>query len=150
MRAGVLDPARLPEEPVALLGATAGQGVVWYTGQFYARFFLTITLKLDYQSAYLLIAISLIIGTPFFIFFGWLSDKIGRKKIIMVGCLLAICTYFPLFKALTHYANPALERARQMLEASISGTNVDMLKQSEQARTTLKSKVDNILQQFEW
>ena len=96
---------------LALLGATAGQGVVWYTGQFYALFFLTITLKLDYQSAYLLIAISLIIGTPFFIFFGWLSDKIGRKKIIMVGCLLAICTYFPLFKALTHYVNPQLEAA---------------------------------------
>ena len=96
---------------LALLGATAGQGVVWYTGQFYALFFLTITLKLDYQSAYLLIAISLIIGTPFFIFFGWLSDKIGRKKIIMAGCLLAICTYFPLFKALTHYVNPQLEAA---------------------------------------
>ena len=94
---------------LALLGATAGQGVVWYTGQFYALFFLTITLKLDYQSAYLLIAISLIIGTPFFIFFGWLSDKIGRKKIIMAGCVIAAVTYFPIFKALTHYANPALE-----------------------------------------
>lgn len=96
---------------LALLGATAGQGVVWYTGQFYALFFLTITLKLDYQLAYVLIAISLIIGTPFFIFFGWLSDKIGRKNIIMAGCLLAALTYFPLFKALTHYVNPALEAA---------------------------------------
>jgi MFS family permease len=72
---------------LALLGATAGQGVVWYTGQFYALFFLTITLKLDYVSAYSLIALSLLIGTPFFIFFGWLSDRIGRLKIILAGCL---------------------------------------------------------------
>ncbi len=96
---------------LALLGATAGQGVVWYTGQFYALFFLQITLKLDYQLTYILIAISLLIGTPFFIFFGWLSDRIGRKKIIMAGCLLAALTYFPLFQGLTHYVNPALESA---------------------------------------
>src|SRR5918912_1246138 len=96
---------------LALLGATAGQGVVWSTGQFYALFFLIITLKLDYQAAYILIAISLIIGTPFFIFFGWLSDRIGRKGIIMAGCLLAALTYFPLFKGLTHFVNPALEAA---------------------------------------
>jgi hypothetical protein len=94
---------------LALLGATAGQGVVWYTGQFYALFFLTITLKLDYVSAYTLIGVSLLIGTPFFIVFGWLSDKIGRLKIIMAGCLIAAVTYFPLFGALTHYVNPALE-----------------------------------------
>src|SRR5712672_1320428 len=94
---------------LALLGATAGQGVVWYTGQFYALFFLTITLKVDGQTAYTLIAISLLIGTPFFIFFGWLSDKIGRLKIIMAGCLIAALTYFPLFGALTHYANPDIE-----------------------------------------
>jgi len=96
---------------LALLGATAGQGVVWYTGQFYALFFLIITLKLDFQSAYILIAASLVIGTPFFIFFGWLSDKIGRKNIIMVGCLLAVLTYFPLFHGLTHFVNPDLEAA---------------------------------------
>ena len=83
---------------LALLGATAGQGVVWYTGQFYALFFLIITLKLDYVSAYTLIGVSLLIGTPFFIFFGWLSDKIGRLKIILAGCLIAAVTYFPLFK----------------------------------------------------
>ena len=94
---------------LALLGATAGQGVVWYTGQFYALFFLTITLKLDYVSAYTLIAISLIIGTPFFIVFGWLSDRIGRLKIILAGCLIAAVTYFPLFQGLTHYVNPDLE-----------------------------------------
>jgi MFS family permease len=94
---------------LALLGATAGQGVVWYTGQFYALFFLTITLKLDYVSAYTLIGVSLLIGTPFFIVFGWLSDRIGRLKIIMAGCLIAAVTYFPLFGALTHYVNPALE-----------------------------------------
>src|SRR6266446_4626477 len=94
---------------LALLGATAGQGVVWYTGQFYALFFLTITLKLDYISAYALIALSLLIGTPFFIVFGALSDRIGRLKIILAGCLIAAITYFPLFAGLTHYVNPALE-----------------------------------------
>jgi len=94
---------------LALLGATAGQGVVWYTGQFYALFFLTITLKVDGVTAYTLIGISLLLGTPFFIFFGWLSDKIGRLKIILAGCLIAAVTYFPLFEALTHYVNPALE-----------------------------------------
>lgn len=94
---------------LALVGATAGQGVVWYTGQFYALFFLQITLKLDYITTYTLIGASLLLGTPFFIFFGWLSDKIGRLKIIMAGCLIAALTYFPLFKALTHYVNPALE-----------------------------------------
>ena len=94
---------------LALLGATAGQGVVWYTGQFYALFFLTITLKVDGQTAYILIALSLLFGTPFFIFFGWLSDKIGRLKIILAGCIIAAVTYFPLFQALTHYVNPALE-----------------------------------------
>src|SRR5947208_5445835 len=94
---------------LALLGATAGQGVVWYTGPFYALFFLLITLKLDYQTTYLLIAAALLLGTPFFIVFGWLSDKIGRLKIILVGCLIAALTYFPLFQGLTHYVNPALE-----------------------------------------
>jgi len=95
---------------LALLGATAGQGVVWYTGQFYALFFLTITLKLDYLPAYTLIGLSLLIGTPFFVVFGWLSDRIGRLKIILAGCLLAALTYQPLFKGLTHYVNPALEQ----------------------------------------
>ena len=96
---------------MALLGATAGQAVVWYCGQFYALFFLTQTLKVDPTTANLLIAAALVIGTPFFIVFGWLSDKIGRKPIIMAGCLIAALTYFPIFKALTHYANPAIETA---------------------------------------
>jgi MFS family permease len=96
---------------LALLGATAGQAVVWYAGQFYALFFLTQTLKVDAVTANLFIAAALAIATGGFIFFGWLSDKIGRKPIIMAGCLLAAITYFPIFKALTHYANPALERA---------------------------------------
>ncbi|HWZ73182.1 MAG TPA: MFS transporter [Casimicrobiaceae bacterium] len=105
---------------LALLGATAGQGVVWYTGQFYALFFLIITLKLDGATTYTLIAISLLIGTPFFIVFGALSDKIGRLKIILAGCLIAAVTYFPLFKALTHYVNPALETFQTTTPVSVA------------------------------
>ena len=96
---------------LALLGATAGQAVVWYAGQFYALFFLTQTLKVDATTANLLMAGALALATPFFVVFGWLSDKIGRKPIIMAGCLIAALTYFPIFKALTHYGNPALESA---------------------------------------
>ncbi|HEY1181736.1 MAG TPA: MFS transporter [Rhodocyclaceae bacterium] len=98
---------------MALLGGTAGQAVVWYTGQFYALFFLVQTLKVDAQTANLLIAGSLIIGTPFFVICGGLSDKIGRKPIIMAGCIIAALTYFAIFKGLTHYANPDLEAAQQ-------------------------------------
>jgi len=97
---------------IALFGGTAGQAVVWYTGQFYALFFLTQTLKVDGATANILIALSLLIGTPFFVIFGWLSDKIGRKPIILGGCLVAALTYFPLFSLITHYANPALEQAQ--------------------------------------
>jgi len=96
---------------LALFGATAGEAVVWYGGQFYALFFLTQTLKVPAVTASILIALGLLIGTPFFILFGWLSDKIGRKPIILAGFLLAALTYFPIFKAITHYANPALENA---------------------------------------
>ncbi|HKE14473.1 MAG TPA: MFS transporter, partial [Kofleriaceae bacterium] len=94
---------------LALLGATAGQGVVWYTGQFWALFFLGTTLHLDYVTVYVLIGASLVLGTPFFIVFGKLSDRIGRLKIILAGCLLGAVTFIPIFKGLTHYANPALE-----------------------------------------
>jgi Sugar (and other) transporter len=96
---------------LALLGATAGEAVVWYGGQFYALFFLTQTLKVPAVTAQILIAVGLLLGTPFFILFGWLSDRIGRKPIILAGFLLAAVTYFPIFKAITHYANPALEVA---------------------------------------
>jgi len=98
---------------LALLGATAGQGVVWYTGQFYALFFMQITLKLDFLLAYALIALALLAGTPLFIFFGWLSDRIGRLKIIMAGCAIAVLTFFPLFTALTDAINPDLAAFQQ-------------------------------------
>jgi MFS family permease len=97
---------------LALLGLTAGQGVVWYTGQFYALFFLTAQLKVDPTTAQLMIGASLLLGTPFFIIFGTLSDKIGRKPIIMAGCLLAALTFIPLFHALTDAANPELSAAQ--------------------------------------
>jgi MFS family permease len=101
---------------LALLGATAGEAVVWYGGQFYALFFLTQTLKVDATTAQIMIATALALGTPFFIVFGWMSDKIGRKPIMLLGFLLAVVTYAPMspvniFKAITHNANPALEKA---------------------------------------
>ncbi|NYE60215.1 MFS family permease [Duganella sp. 1224] len=96
---------------LALIGLTMGQAVVWYTGQFYALFFMTEVLKIDLASANVMTALSLALATPFFIFFGMLSDKIGRKWIILGGCILAAATYFPLFGALTHYGNPQLETA---------------------------------------
>jgi predicted MFS family arabinose efflux permease len=97
---------------LALIGLTAGQAVVWYSGQFYALFFLTQALKVDGATANILVAVSLLVGTPFFIVFGALSDKIGRKPIIMAGCLLAALTYFPVFGALTKAANPDLAAAQ--------------------------------------
>ena len=97
---------------IALLGAVMGQAVVWYTGQFYALFFLERMLRVDGATTNILTAIALVLATPGFIFFGWLSDKIGRKRIILAGCLMAVLTYFPLFQALTRYANPALYAAQ--------------------------------------
>src|SRR5258708_8420392 len=95
-----------------VFGAVMGQAVVWYTGQFYALFFLERMLRVDGATTNFLTAIALVLATPGFIFFGWLSDKIGRKPIILAGCLLALLTYFPLFEALTRYANPPLFAAQ--------------------------------------
>jgi len=105
---------------LALVGLTMGQAVVWYTGQFYALFFLTGPLKVDNATANIMIAVALAIGTPFFILFGWLSDKIGRKPIIMAGCLIAALTYFPLFAALTQAANPDLAKAQASSKVTVT------------------------------
>ncbi|HWK66196.1 MAG TPA: MFS transporter [Rhizobiaceae bacterium] len=110
---------------LALLGLTAGQAVVWYSGQFYALFFLQNVLKVDAQSVNIMIAVALALGTAFFVVFGWLSDKIGRKPIIMAGLALAILTYFPLFKALTWAANPALATAQQNVRATVTAAPGD-------------------------
>ena len=105
---------------LALIGLTAGQAVVWYSGQFYALFFLTQALKVDGPTANVMVAISLIIGTPFFIVFGALSDKIGRKPIILAGCFLAAVTYFPVFTALTKAANPDLAAAQAAAKVTVT------------------------------
>ncbi len=107
------NPYNLKYVLLALFGATAGQGVVWYCGQFYALFFLQNTLKIDFVTSYTLIAIALAIGTPLFLAAGFLSDQIGRKKVMMTGFLLAALTYYPIFKGLTHYGNPELEAAME-------------------------------------
>ena len=104
---------------LCLLGAVMGQAVVWYTGQFYALFFLERMLRVDGATTNILTAIALVLATPGFIFFGWLSDKIGRKPIILAGCLLALLTYFPLFQALTRYANPALYAAQSTAPVTV-------------------------------
>jgi len=104
---------------VALFGAVAGQAVVWYTGQFYALFFLEKTMKVEGATANIMIATALALGTPFFLFFGWLSDRIGRKPIILAGCLLAALTYFPLFGALSNAVNPALYEAQQRAPVTV-------------------------------
>ncbi|AMS30874.1 MAG TPA: MFS transporter [Hyphomonadaceae bacterium] len=110
---------------IVLFGAVAGQAVVWYTGQFYALFFLEKMLKVDGASTNILIAIALMIGTPGFVFFGWLSDKIGRKPIVLVGCALAALTYFPTFHALTKAANPALAQAQASAPVTVVVNNAD-------------------------
>ncbi len=110
---------------LALVGLTAGQAVVWYTGQFYALFFLEKTLKVDGPLANILIAVSLLLATPFFVFWGWLSDKVGRKPIILTGCLLAALTYFPLFHALTGAANPQLAAATESAPVTVVADPAD-------------------------
>src|SRR5713101_2028635 len=104
---------------ICLLGAVMGQAVVWYTGQFYALFFLGRMVRVDGATTNILTAIALVLATPGFIFFGWLSDKIGRKPIILAGCLLALLTYFPLFQSLTRYANPALYAAQSVAPVAV-------------------------------
>jgi MFS family permease len=104
---------------IALFGAVMGEAVVWYSGQFYALFFLERMLRVDGATTNILIAIALVLATPGFLFFGWLSDRIGRKPIILAGCLLAVLTYFPLFHALTRYANPALYAAQAAAPVSV-------------------------------
>jgi MFS family permease len=111
---------------IALFGAAAGQGVIWYTGQFYALFFLTGTLKLPWKTGYLIVAVALAMGTGLFVFFGWLSDKIGRKKIMIAGCVLGALTYFPIYRAMTHYGNPALETFAARTKISLTASKCEM------------------------
>jgi MFS family permease len=110
---------------LALLGLTAGQAVVWYTGQFYALFFLEQVLKVDGALTNMMIAAALLLATPFFVVFGWLSDKIGRKWIIMTGCALAALTYIPLFSALTYAANPQLAQAQAFAPVKVVADPAD-------------------------
>ncbi|HET9551570.1 MAG TPA: MFS transporter [Anaeromyxobacteraceae bacterium] len=130
---------------LVLFGGTAGQGVVWYTGMFYELFFLLQTVKMESQAANMIVAFSLIIGTPFFIVFGVLSDRIGRKKIIMVGCILAALTYFPIFKALVKYANPDLEAAAAQSPVVVVADPSDCAFQFDPVgKATFKSSCDQV------
>ncbi len=106
---------------LAIFGAVAGQAVIWYTGHFYSLFFMTSTLKINYQSAYTYLTIALLLGTPFFVFFGWLSDRIGRKWIMMAGCLISAVAFVPIFQGLTYYGNPALHEFRAKNTIVIEG-----------------------------
>lgn len=106
---------------VAIFGAVAGQAVIWYTAHFYSLQFLTATLKIPHQSAYAYLTIALVLATPFFVFFGWLSDLIGRKWIMLTGCLLSALLFMPLFQGMTTYGNPALEEFRANTQVVIEG-----------------------------
>jgi MFS family permease len=133
---------------LALVGLTAGQAVVWYTGQFYALFFLEKMLKVDGATTNMLIAAALLLGTPFFVFFGWLSDKIGRKRIILAGCLLAALTYFPLFKALTWAANPDLARAAASSPVTVIADPADCSVQFDPVGKTVFNKSCDIAKSY--
>jgi MFS family permease len=104
---------------LSLFGATAGMTVTWYSAHFYSLFFLTQTLKVDAQSANLMLCIALVLAMPLLVTMGWLSDRIGRKRLLLLGCVLAAITYFPIFRGLTHYANPAIEEAAQRAPVSV-------------------------------
>ncbi|MFS8931395.1 MFS transporter [Cupriavidus taiwanensis] len=106
---------------LAIFGIVAGQAVIWYTGHFYSLYFLTSTLKLDYQSAYLYLTVALVLGTPFFVVFGRLSDRIGRKWIMLTGCLLSALLFIPIFKGLTTYGNPQLAEFRERTSVVVQG-----------------------------
>lgn len=108
---------------IAIFGAVAGQAVVWYTGHFYSLYFMTSTLKMNYEMAYTYLTIALVLGTPFFLFFGWLSDKIGRKWIVLSGCALSALMFIPLFQALTTYGNPALAEFRANTFVQVQGND---------------------------
>ena len=128
---------------VALLGLAAGQAVVWYTGQFYALFFLERVLKVDGPTANTLVAVALLLATPFFVFWGWLSDRIGRKPIILAGCLIAALTYFPLFHALTEAANPRLAAATAEAPITVHADPADCSLQFDPVgRTVFNSSCD--------
>ena len=145
LRESFANPQNLRLVLLALFGATAGQAVVWYTGQFYALFFLQNTLKVDYITAYIMIAVALALGTPFFVFFGWLSDRIGRKYIILAGCLIAALTYIPLFQALTRTANPALAAANAANEVTVTASDCTVRVFSTSAPTTSCDQVKDYL-----
>jgi MFS family permease len=104
---------------LSLFGATAGMTVVWYTGHFYSLFFLTQTLKVDAQSANILLCIALVMAMPLLVTMGWLSDRVGRKRLLLLGCVVAAITYFPIFRALTHFANPAIEEAAKRAPVAV-------------------------------
>ena len=133
---------------IALFGLTAGQAVVWYAGQFYALFFLEKVLKLPGSQAQGLTAVALLLGAPFFVFFGWLSDKVGRKPIILLGCLLAALSYFPLFKALTAAGNPALAAASETAPVRVRADPADCSFQFDPVGKTAFSTSCDLLKTF--
>jgi MFS family permease len=121
-----LDPQNLKIVLISLFGAAAGQGVVWYTGQFYALFFLTGTVQLAWNTSFMIVGIALALATGFFVFFGWLSDRIGRKKIMLAGCLLAAATYLPIYKGMMHFGNPTLEAFVDRTPITVAASGCEM------------------------